>query len=496
MPALRLVAILLAGILLAPAATTAAAPNFVVILADDLGWGDPRCYNPESRIPTPNIDRLASEGMRFTDAHSPSAVCTPTRYGLLTGRYAWRTRLKSGVLWGYSPPLIEPDRVTLPAFLRGHGYTTACIGKWHLGLEFTTREPAQFGDASEPAARPDVIDWSQPLRAGPHTAGFSEFFGIPASLDMVPYLFLRQDRAVAAPTERTPGDRSQRQGGGGFWRAGPIAPGFSIEGCQPELTREAVAFLRRQDRRRPFLLYFPLTAPHDPWVPTAAFRGQSRAGARGDFVAQVDDTVGQVLAALDERGLARNTLVLFTSDNGAHWLPGEVASTGHAANGPWRGMKSDAWEGGHRVPFIARWPGRVPPGTTCDALIGLNDLFATLAHAAGRRRLPEGVAPDSVSFLDALRGRRSTPRPPLVVHSIRGTFALRSGRWKLIDGADSGGWTGGKVETREQLYDLETDPSESRNLATTEPHRVAELRAALNAIRGEPPATGSPASSR
>ncbi len=479
--------VVLAGALL-PAPGRAASdpglrPNIVLILADDLGWGDPRCYNPGSKIPTPHLDRLAAEGIRFTDAHSPSAVCTPTRYGLLTGRYAWRSRLKNGVLFGYSPPLLAPDQATLASFLRGAGYETACVGKWHLGLEFVTREPAAFGDGGEPRADPALIDWSRPLRAGPHTAGFGYSYVIPASLDMVPYVYLENGKAVEPPSSRTPGDKSQRQGGGGFYRGGPIAPDFSIEGCQPRLLDRAETFLRRQATNRPFFLYFPLTSPHDPWVPTPEFRGRSGCGPRGDFVVQVDDTVGRIMAVLEERGLSRNTLLIFTSDNGAHWLPKEVQTTGHAANGPWRGMKSDAWEGGHRVPFLARWPGHVAPGTTSDATLGLQDAFATVADLLGRP-LPKDAAPDSSSFRRALLGKTASPRPPLVQHSIRGTFVLRDGPWKLIDGADGGGWTAGKVPESAQLYHLGLDPAESTNLAPTEPRRLRRMQERLAEIRG------------
>ena len=490
----RFVSLLALGILLLSQAAlnsiakvaSGGAPNLVVILADDLGWGDLGCYNAASRIPTPHLDRLASEGMRFTDAHSPSAVCTPTRYGLLTGRYAWRTRLRSGVLYGYSPPLLEPGQPTLASFLRDAGYRTACIGKWHLGLRFaTTGGPAEFGDGSEPKVDPARIDWEQPLAEGPHTAGFHESYVIPASLDMVPYVYLRNGRAVEAPTERTPGDKSQRQGGGGFYRGGPKAPGFSIEGCQPRLTEEAESFLRRQSPAEPFFLYFPLTAPHDPWVPTADFRGTSACGPRGDFVAQVDASVGRIMRVLEERGLASNTLLVFTSDNGAHWLPGEVAATGHAANGPWRGMKSDAWEGGHRVPFLARWPGRIRAGSTSEALIGLNDLFATTAEVVGHAP-PPGAAPDSVSFARALLGKPTRPRPPLVLHSIRGEFVLRDGPWKLIDGPDGGGWTAGKATEPGQLHDLRRDAGETNNLWRMEPKRVREMQDALARIRGVP----------
>ncbi|MCC7377271.1 MAG: arylsulfatase [Verrucomicrobiales bacterium] len=466
-------------------ARAATPPNIVVILADDLGWGDLGCYNPDSKIPTPHLDRLASEGTRFTDAHSPSAVCSPTRYALLTGRYAWRTRLKSGVLWGYSPPLIENDRPTLATLLKSRGYTTAAIGKWHLGLGWPTRTPASFGDASTPTADPAVIEWSQDLNAGPRTVGFDFFFGIPASLDMPPYVYLRNDRTTATPDGVIPASQSQRQGGAGFWRQGPIGPDFGMQDCHPRLVSEAVEFVRKQAIGIPFFLYLALTSPHDPWVPTAQFQGRSRCGPRGDFVAQVDDAVGQVIHALADRDLSSKTLFLFTSDNGAHWLPSEVRATGHAANGPWRGMKSDAFEGGHRVPLIARWPGHVPAGRVTPALVGLNDFFATFAEIT-RTPVPTGAAEDSISFARVLLGRRAAPRPPLVVHSINGIFAVRQGPWKLIDGPGGGGWTSSPTNAPHQLYRLDVDPGETRNLWTNEASRARTLTRELDKIRRAP----------
>ena len=471
----------LAAWLLSLSVVAAERPNLVLILADDLGWGDARCYNPDSQIPTPALDRLAAEGLRFTDAHSPSAVCTPTRYGLLTGRYPWRSRLKSGVLWGYSPPLIEPDRATLPSLLRSRGYRTACVGKWHLGLGWPTPERVDFGDRIEPAADVSVIQYDQPLTAGPGTVGFSDSFIIPASLDMVPYVYLENDRVVAPPTSQIEGSRHQRQGGNGFYRPGPIASGFTIEGVLPTLTAKAETFLRGQSAGQPFFLYFPLTAPHDPWVPTSDFRGRSQAGDYGDFVSQVDATVGRVLAVLEEQGLAGNTIVMVTSDNGSHWPPSDLERWKHRANGPWRGMKSDVWEGGHRVPFWVRWPARVKPGTTSDTLICLTDVLATMAELAGVR-LPAGAAEDSVSFARALRGGRG-PRKQLVLHSINGVFAVRDGPWKLIEARGSGGWSPGEVTEPMQLYRLDRDPAEQQNLAIENPTRVDRLRQILFGTR-------------
>lgn len=458
-------------------------PNVVILLADDLGWGDLRGNEPRSRIPTPHLDRLAAEGMRFTDAHSPSAVCSPTRYGLLTGRYAWRTRLKSGVLWGYSPPLIEPGRVTLASFLGESGYATGCVGKWHLGLGWATRRPVEFGDRATPAADPGLVEYGRPLSAGPHTAGFGYSFILPASLDMDPYVYVEDGRVTAVPDRRLAAGRHQRQGGVGFWREGPAAPDFTPESCQPVLLGRAEAFLRRQPPDRPFFLYFPLTAPHDPWVPLAEFRGRTGLGDRADLVVQVDATVGRVMQVLRETGRERDTLVVFTSDNGAHWLPEEVARTGHPAHGPWRGQKSDAWEGGHRVPLLARWPGRVKAGTTSDALVCLVDLLATCAEIVGRP-VPAG-AEDSRSFLGVLEGRRRRARESLVLHSIHGVFAYREGDWKWIEAPGSGGWSAGRGGETNQLYHLGRDPSESRNRAAREPRRAARMQAALQRVRGE-----------
>jgi len=467
--------IVLAGIAALGCAAFAAErpPNIVLVVGDDLGWGDPRCYNPDSRIPTPSMDRLSSEGMRFTDAHAPSALCTPTRYGLLTGRYAWRTRLQRGTLVGDSRALIEPGRTTVASFLRGRGYATAGVGKWHLGL----------GDV-EPA------DYTKPLRPGPLDCGFDRFFGIPASLDMAPYLFFEGDRAVEPPTGRIGASEMRRKGGGGFWRAGGIAPGFTHEGCLPALVAWAEEFLRRQEPAKPFFLYFPLTAPHTPWMPLKGFRGKSGADWYGDFVAQVDDALGRVLRVLEEKKLSENTLVLFMSDNGAHWLPEDIEKHRHRANGPWRGQKGDIWEGGHRVPLIVRWPGCVKAGSTSEALVCLTDLMATVAEIVGGD-LPRDAAEDSSSFLPVLLGKGPAPRRGMVLHSGDGGFAIRDGPWKLCLTLGSRGFSNPKDPKpvpggpKGQLYHLGDDPSETRNLYLEKPAEVARLEAILEKARSE-----------
>lgn len=329
-------------------------PNIIYILADDLGWGDLDCYNKLSAVPTPNANRFAQQGLRFTDMHAPSAVCTPSRYGILTGRYCWRGALKKGVLWGYSPNLIEPGRLTVPGMLQKCGYYTAGVGKWHLGL------------GSE-----EKTDYTKPLHPGPVDHGFDYFYGIPASLDIDPYLYFENDHVVRQPTETiaasdsvtatdtneaaTAGTAGSRGVRGVFWRGGAIAPGFKLEEVLPKMTKKACDIIHeRAKKTEPFFLYFALPAPHTPWLPSKEFRGRSHAGLYGDYVAQVDDVFGQVLKAIDDAGIADDTLVIITSDNGADWKITDKALYPHLANGNWRGEKADIWEAGHRVPFMVR----------------------------------------------------------------------------------------------------------------------------------------------
>ncbi|GAB4149913.1 MAG: sulfatase-like hydrolase/transferase [Planctomycetaceae bacterium] len=447
-------------------------PNILVILADDMGSGDLGCYNSRSKVPTPNLDQLAKSGMRFTDAHSPSAVCTPTRYGLLTGRYAWRTRLKRGVLWGYSPALIKRDRMTIASLLKANGYHTGCVGKWHLGL----------GNAKK-------TDYTKPLHPCPNDHGFDYFFGIPASLDMDPYVYVENDKVLAHPTLTIKGSGQVRRGGKGFWRGGPIAPGFRHIDVLPKITEKATAFLERHAKShqdKPFFLYVPFSAPHTPWLPTKKYRGKSGAGTYGDFAHQVDDSVGDLLKTLDRLKFSENTLVIFTSDNGAHWTPGDIAKFGHRANWHLRGQKADAWEGGHRIPFLVRWPGHIKPGGVSNETICLTDVFATVAEVVGTA-LPDNAAEDSFSILPVLKGAflKKPIRPATVHHSVSGMFAIRKGNWKLILGRGSGGFSKPRTikpkpgEPDGQLYNLERDPSETDNVYLKHPEVVEELSALL-----------------
>ncbi len=437
--------------LLAPVLHAADKPNIIYILCDDLGYGDVHCLGGErSKIPTPNLDRLAGQGMAFTEAHSSSAVCTPTRYGILTGRYNWRTHLQKGVLGGYSPPLIDKQRLTVPALLKQHGYATACIGKWHLGMDISEKDPAAA------------------VGNGPATRGFDSYFGISASLDMPPFAFIENDRFTEAPTV-------QKKWG----RTGPAAPGFDAADVLPTLARKAAEYITTRSKEpTPFFLYLPLTAPHTPILPTKEWQGKSGLNAYGDFVMETDWAVGEVLAAIDKAGIGNNTLVMFTSDNGCSPAAkfDELESKGHFPSELRRGYKADIWDGGHHIPFIVRWPDKIKAGGRTDQIICLTDLMATSAEIVGAK-LPDGAGEDSVSILPVLLGTATGPvREAVVHHSIRGNFAIRQGRWKLELCADSGGWGKGAVKDAPgQLYDMSRDVGEQKNEYNEHPEIVSQL---------------------
>jgi arylsulfatase A-like enzyme len=494
-----------------------ARPNIVVVLADDLGFGDVSCNNSQSQITTPHVDRLAAAGMRFTDAHTPSAVCTPTRYGLLTGRYCWRTRLKYRVLDGFDPPLIEPGRVTVASLLGQHGYATACVGKWHLGLQWTDTKgrpvPAVPLDRQTPPRPGYNVDFTRPFSGGPTAVGFDRFFGIAASLNMSPFCFLEGDRVLRLPVLH-----QERMRDANFMAVdeGVRSPDFTIHGVMPRLAGEAVAFIEehaadsaREDGAEPFFLYAPLSAPHLPVVVNSEYRGRSQAGKYGDFVVEADAFLGAILDALDRTGLADDTLVIFTSDNGGlyhSWDAQEaddlkhykassrgahVREFGHQGNAHLRGTKADIWEGGHRVPFVVRWPGRTPAGAVSGELIELTDLLATCAAIIGAE-LPPGAGPDSRNILPALL--EAQPKEPVrafaVHHSLWGVFAIRQGPWKLIPHRGSGGFSvprdldpAGEGGPPGQLYHLGSDPSETHNVYAEHPEVVERLSKLLKAIQ-------------
>jgi arylsulfatase A-like enzyme len=485
-------------------------PNVVLILADDLGWGDPECYSKASKIPTPQIDALATEGSRFTDAHSPSSVCTPTRYGILTGRYAWRRGLKSGVLWPWDPPLIEVERATLAEKFQEAGYETACIGKWHLGWDWPLKEGGFINQHFEGLSMSlkqrnqftPRIDFERATQRGPLEYGFDYYFGDDVP-NFPPYAWIENDRVVTLPTLSKPEKM--------FGHAGPAAPGWDLAAVMPVITQRAGAWISERNSastnsktqahlraRKPFFLYFSLTAPHTPIAPSPRFSGVSDAGHYGDFVAEVDWAVGEILQALKAANLDENTIVIFTSDNGSPArnglqmsgpVGGVINDFEHNPSAHWRGLKSDAWEGGHRVPFIVRWPDHVPASRVSAAPIIHTDLYRTLATLIGLS-IEDGDAPDSfdqaAEFLGLSDGELA--RDHLIHHSGNGTYAIRQGDWKLILGRRSGGfskWIPPKSAPAGQLYNLQEDPSELDNLYEQNPDKVAKLTARLEQLRNE-----------
>ena len=479
-----------------------AQPNIVYILADDMGYGDVSIYNPDGRINTPHIDNLARHGMRFTDAHAPTSVCTPTRYAIMTGTYAWRSRLPVGVLRGYGRTLIPQGSFTVGTLLQQQGYHTAVIGKWHLGLDWAVKEAHRdVLDPSNPEMNeygllkdmnPEYIDFTKPPTGGPLSLGFDYSFILPASLDMEPYCYLERDTLIELPSAYTPGNDLNTGYTGAFWRAGKMAPSFEFDRVLPTFTDKAVQHIEQQAKQpQPFFLYLPLPAPHTPWLPTNDQRGASDAGDYGDYVQMVDDAVGRVLRAIDSLGMAQNTLVIFTSDNGPYWRPQFAERFHHRATGPYRGMKGDAWEGGHRIPFIVRWPATVKPGTTSDALTTLTNLSATCA-AILQTGMPADAAPDSYSILPVLKGETADiPDQRAVIHQAsNGYLAIRKGPWKLIDGLGSGGFSEPQYEEAVpggpsgQLYNLENDPQETTNHYQQFPDKVKELQVLLAEIKG------------
>ncbi|HKI89974.1 MAG TPA: arylsulfatase [Draconibacterium sp.] len=479
---------------------TESRPNIVYILADDLGYGDISALNADSKIKTPNIDRLTTEGMVFRDAHSNSSVCTPTRYGILTGQYNWRSRIKRGVLLGYSPSLIEETTPTIAKFLQKQGYTTGCVGKWHLGIDFKLKdgtyhhgEPGvdfsheliAFNDA-------DKIDFSQPAKGGPKGAGFDYSYILPASLDFEPYMYLENNLAVEAPTDSTPGNALDAKiyATGAFWRPGRMSPSFKFEEVLPTFTSKAKNFIAQQKNAdKPFFLYFPMNAPHTPWVPNEKFRGTSQVDEYGDYVQEVDDQVRQILETLKNNGMEDNTIVFFASDNGAYWYPPFIEKYNHRSNYIFRGMKSDAWDGGHHIPFIVKWPGKIKAGSVSNQLTSLTDFFQTIRDLLGAPL--ENKPQDSFSLLPVLLGQKdSINRPPVIHHSGSGKFAIRDGNWKMIEGLGSGGFSEpknpkpGPGDPEGQLYNMKTDPQEKNNVYLSEKEKVNELKAELKAIRG------------
>jgi arylsulfatase A len=466
-------------------------PNIVIIYADDLGYGDVQCYNPErGKIPTPNIDRLASEGMRFTDGHSSSGVCSPSRYTLLTGRYHWRSKLQSGIVGLWGAPLIDPDRLTLGSLTQRFGYRTACFGKWHLGWDWpipsdrsTLFKERPKGNATATDAHRQVWDdvFKQPIDGGPTTRGFDVYFGVDVP-NWPPYCFIEGNRTVGIPSEFL---AARLLGNNQASNQGPTLPGWTLEPTLPALGDRATDFINEHSKSdQPFLIYMPLTTPHTPLAVNEPWKGKSGLNLYADLVMETDALVGRVTKAIDDCGLADETLLIFTSDNGCAPYIGvsDLEQQGHFPSGPLRGYKADAWEGGHRVPFIIRWPGVVERSSTCNQLVHQADILATIADILGAK-LPVNAGEDSFSLLPLLQGNSQPIRETSVSCSIHGIPSLRQGRWKYIAAPGSGGWgKGGDQSQPLQLYDLDVDLAESNNLAAAEPERLAQMQGLLESL--------------
>ena len=450
-------------------------PNIVFILADDMGYGDLKAFNPESRIRTPHLDSLAKSGICFTDAHSGGSTCIPSRYSLLTDRFSAR---KAG--FNANQPVIAEDHQTVAGMLRHHGYQTAMVGKWHLGF--------QRKSIPDENGKPRLdFDYDHPLAGGPVDRGFDSFFGMHASLDIQPYFYIRDRAPVLPPTERV--DARSSVGGkenwnniqGAFWRAGDISPDFKHAEVTPRFANEASRVIETHNGEKPLFLYLALPSPHTPWLPAEKFAGKSKAGMYGDFVMTVDSVVGQILKSLNKAGMSDNTLVMFSSDNGPVRYDKDTERYGHRSVGPLRGIKASVWEGGHRVPFIARWPGHIQAGIKSGRVIAFADIFATLAQIAGPEETPATTAVDSVSFLPTLLhpDRRQPARPP-VLHDGK---VIRAGDWKLIDTKGRRGFNAERgIPYGIELYNLKNDLSETNNLAEQMPQKVEHLRAETRKI--------------
>lgn len=454
-------------------------PNVVYILADDMGYGDVSALNPRAAFRTPNFDAMAHNGVVFTDAHASSAVCTPSRYSILTGRYNWRSRLKSHVIGGFSPPLIEQGRATVASLLKEQGYRTAAVGKWHLGMDFAKTPDFAEKDGFEHSPG---VDYMRPIQNGPNAHGFDSFFGISASLDMPPYAYIENDRFTAVPDP----DRAFSGQGKQFFREGPCAPDFDHQQVLDVLTDRALDTLEEL-REGPFFLYFALPAPHTPIFPAPAFQGKSGTNAYGDFVLHCDDVLGRVRNKLKELGIAENTLLIYTSDNGCSPMADfeELRAHGHNPSFVFRGMKADIYEGGHRVPLLMEWPKGMPKGETCGRLVCLSDLMATLADLLGFKLL-DNQGEDSVSILPLMKDPKADEvRQDLVHQSIDGSLSLRRGDYKLALCPGSGGWSSPQPgqEPRDaprfQLFNLAEDVAEQHNLLDQFPEMVQDMKQTL-----------------
>jgi arylsulfatase A len=469
-------------------------PNILIILADDLGYGDVQCYNPQrGKIPTPHIDRLAAGGMRFTDGHSSAGGCTPSRYALLTGRHDVRNRMEGvGIFTSFGgPPLIPPERLTIASFAKQHGYRTACIGKWHVGWNWPINKAErgllgirtvwEMGDDYQtPSVTPEQLAawkniFSRPIGGGPTALGFDTFYGIDMP-GWPPFCFIDDDRPIGIPSKFLSAKDLERDVSLAASQ-GPAIAGWDFVSVLPDMEKQACESIAElAGSNQPFLMYLPLPSPHHPWAVGTEWRGKSGLGTYADWVMQTDAAVGKVLAALESSGAAGNTLVFFSSDNGFSGTSAtELTKQGHYSSGPFRGLKGSPYEGGHRVPFIVRWPGVVQPGSVCGQLAQQTDMLATMADILGAK-VPDNAGEDSVSLLPLFKGTEKPVREHAINSSGQGAYALRQRGWKLIVDTEE------KLKTKVQLYNLDEDLAEKHDLVSREPGRVAEMQALLERI--------------
>lgn len=466
-------------------------PNILILYADDMGYGDLAIQNADSKIPTPNLDQLAREGMRFTDGHSSSGICTPSRFALLTGRHHWRDF--HGIVNAFGGSVFKPERLTMAEMLKEKGYATAAIGKWHLGWDWDairTKKGVSF----------DAFDWSKAIADGPLAHGFDHYFG-DTVINFPPYCWIEDNKVVKAPDTMldTKKWKAIKEGN---WecRPGPMVTGWDPYENIPTTTKKGVEYLKAQAKTgKPFFLYFAFPAPHAPIIPNDAFDGKSKAGPFGDFVCEVDDACGQLLAALKESGQADNTIVVFSADNGPeNYAYARDEKFDHWSSSPFRGLKRDIYEGGHHVPFLVRWPGVTKPGTVSDALVSQIDLMATFASATGYSLPDKNAAEDSHDLLPILKGEHSDSpvRTSHVHNTSKGQYAIRHGQWLLIDARNgyskkgNAGWEKKHAYPADdkgatELYDLSKDIGQRNNLAAENPEKVKELQRLLQKIRDD-----------
>ncbi len=486
-------------------------PNIIFIFADDMGYGDVGALNPEGRIHTPALDNMVQNGLTFSSAHASASVCTPSRYGLLTGRYAYRTSAAARGVWGFNEPVIEPEKETIASLLKKVGYTTAVTGKWHLGLGWQTKDGAK-AELDEISGYSNV-DYSLEVDNGPNDYGFDYSFILPASLDIPPYMFLRDhkviDPDIILTTEIYPDRMPDTEYSwdkkhsnehavywekGVWWRLGEMSRSFRIENAQPEIIEDGIRFIEKQAVENPddsFFLYIPLTGPHTPWVPREQFEGKSEIGLYGDFVMDIDDFVGRIQQTLVKHSIHDNTMLVFASDNGGYWPQEEIDLHNHDSNWGRTGQKGDVWDGGHRIPLIITWPEHIEKATEYHHLISLTDFFATFAELTDQK-MDDDMGDDSFSFLHVLNGETEKPTRQSMIHnSSRDMYSIRIDGWKYIEGLGSGGFTYPYFEEAEtggaqgQLYRIASDSLESENVYLAYPDRVQALKRKLEGLIDE-----------